>query len=65
MDFTISFNGTTILSLHDVSLYKFPFSLSLHFNRDIKNKKYFKILNKPNMQNISDEANEAWEKMFE
>lgn len=57
MDFTISFNGTTILS-HDKSL-QISIFIKLHFNRDIKNKKYFKILNKPNMQNISDEANEA------
>lgn len=44
---------------HMTSLYEFPFSLSLHFNGDIKIQKYLKILNKPNMQNISDEANEA------
>lgn len=54
----ISFNGTTILS-HDKSLQISIFIKLSHFNRDIKNKKYFKILNKPNMQNISDEANEA------
>ena len=34
-------------------------TFEITFNGDIKNQKYFKILNKPNIQNISDEANEA------